>query len=213
MSPLESQRSPPPAHRPALQVRIPKHSFSCDRVASVWKSSPPVVQEQFCSRWSCHQAGLERDCCRESCWACYRACQRQKCVVEDPPWLDVQTLAVAVYAEENKRPVAASRKNTRSMCIKPKSGTTANVTAQHSPNVGKASASPRPGQARDLRFMLSHACCCSSHVPSFNLTRIFCLVSARSSTRSPPRRDSVALGPMLATRSSKLYPLCSIRKP
>ena len=34
--------------------------------------------------------------------------------------------------------------------------------------------------------MLSHACCCSSHVPSLNLTQIFCLVSARSSTRSLP---------------------------
>jgi len=34
--------------------------------------------------------------------------------------------------------------------------------------------------------MLSHACCCSSHVPSLNLTQILCLVSARSSTRSLP---------------------------
>ena len=51
-----------------------------------------------------------------------------------------------MYAEEDKGPVAASRKNTRSMCIKPKSGTTPNVTAQHSPNVGKQA--PPRGQRR-----------------------------------------------------------------
>ena len=88
-------------------------------------------------------------------------------------------------------------------------------TSQHSTAQTQASKRlPRPGQARDLRFMLSHVCACSSHVPSLNLTQIFCLVSARSSTRSPPRRDSVALGPMLVTKSPKLlHPLCSTRKP
>lgn len=175
MSLSGTQRSLPPGLRLALQVRTPKHSFSCDHVACVSRSSPPDLQVRFCSRWVYRQAGLERDCCRESCWACCPACQRQRCVVGDPPWLDVRTLTDAVYAEENKTSRCRSRKNTRSACIKLKSGTTANVTAQHSPERKQAGASPRSGQACDLRFVLSHACCCSSHVPSLNLAQIFCL--------------------------------------
>jgi hypothetical protein len=62
------------------------------------------------------------------------------------------------------------------MCIKPKSHTTRNVTAQHSPNAGKQAPPRGPGQACDLRFILSHACCCSSHVPSLNFTQFFCLI-------------------------------------
>jgi hypothetical protein len=98
----------------------------------------------------------------------------------------------AVYTEENKTSHCRSRKNTRSACIKLKSGTTANVTAQHSPGLQHAGAAPRSGQACDLRFVLSHACCCSSHVPSLNLTQILCLICTEQYPESNKARQHCA---------------------
>jgi hypothetical protein len=117
-----------------------------------------------------------------------------------------------VYAEENKRPVAASRKNTRSMCIKPKMW---HYCQRHSTAQPKRSASKRlpAAQGRLVIFASYFHMLAVAHPTCRASTSLInsSVSSARNSTRSPPRRDSVALGPMLARRS--LYPLCSTRKP